>query len=372
MKRIGILGGGQLARMLALRAHSLGLIPYVLSPSSQDPAGQVTAFHHKGSTDSEKDLLAFSKCVDILTFESEFVHARKLEKILKKTKKPSGFFQPSLKNLARIQDRLSQKKLLTIHKLPTSSFVDVPLGEDREACLQALLTRWQALVLKTRHGGYDGYGTFVVKTRKDIKNLPPVPAIAEAFVPFKRELAVTACRNKRSQIVFFPLVETHQKKSQCFWVKGPVQSKKFARLKRQITRFLNKINYVGAITFELFETQKDLLVNELAPRVHNSAHYSWEALSEDQFTLHLKACCAQDLHTPKLVSPGFAMLNLLGSSQACCSKQLASGLYLHWYSKKVSKKGRKMGHITSLQASSLKALNKLLKLKKKMGIRLRS
>ena len=378
MKSVGILGGGQLAKFLSLSAKNLDSQVWVLSPSKQDPAGQDNPYWAQGDPHSLTDLKKFLKNKDILSFESEFFPAKQIEKALKP--KSSLFIAPSLKNLKNIQDRAYQKNLLKKHHIPTADFVSIEFKtrQSRQKNLLNLWRQWGAFVLKSRMGGYDGYGTFIIKNKSHIKQIkfPQTNFIAEKFIPFKRELALLSARNKKGQIIFFPLVESFQKKSICLWVKGPAQHKKLKSLKTQIKKFLNRIDYQGVIAFELFDTHSNLIVNELAPRVHNTGHYSLDALTEDQFSLHLKAISNQTLKTPRLKSKAFAMLNLLGEGaknpffknrnlldktiQSQLKKQKIS---LYWYGKKKSRIGRKMGHLNGLGNSQKKVLKKLLKLK---------
>ena len=265
------------------------------------------------------------------------------------------------------------------HHIPTADFISVKFKNklSLKKNLSNLWSQWGDFVLKSRIGGYDGHGTFIIKKKAQIKQIkfPKTNFIAEKFIPFKRELALLSARNKKGQIIFFPLVESFQKQSICLWVKGPAQHKKLKKLKAQIKVFLTDIDYQGLIAFELFDTRSQLIVNELAPRVHNTGHYSLDALTEDQFTIHLKAISNQSLKSPRLKSKAFAMLNLLGtgakkasfktksllneSSQKYLKKQKIS---LYWYGKK-SRPGRKMGHLNSAGPSANKALAKLLKLR---------
>ena len=157
-------------------------------------------------------------------------------------------------------------------------------------------------------------------------------------------------------------METHQEQFRCLWVKGPVEHKKINHLKNKISRFLQDIGYQGLITFELFDTGSELLINELAPRVHNSGHYSLNAMSEDQFTLHLKAVFNFPLQSPK-VSQGFAMLNLLGGRKESKWKELKK-FHFHWYGKTINRPGRKMGHVNVTAETAEEALNKLMNVKK--------
>ena len=362
--KVGILGGGQLARMLALRAFPLGLQPFVLSPSKEDPAGQVTPFWQKGNPFSAAAIARFLKKVDALTFESEFVPAERVEQALETLSTPRPAIAPSLKNLSLLQDRLTQKQAFEKHKLNTAEFIEVTLTKNAPG--RQLSFAWETLgpfVLKTRTGGYDGYGTWIIKNKRQIKTVTPPFShfIAEKWIPFKRELALTAVRNKRGDTVFPPLVETRQKNARCFWVRGPVRHKKLPELKNQIAVFLKKTDYQGAVTFELFDTGNELIINEVAPRVHNSAHHSLNSLTEDQFTLHLKAILNFPLQSPRPLSGGFAMLNLLGSGAKQPKWSLPKDAHLHWYGKGASRKGRKMGHINTLDSSPLKALQKALR-----------
>ena len=358
-KNLGILGGGQLARMLALKAYSLGLKPFVLSLSSEDPAAQVTPLWHRGNPLKANSIARFLKKVDVLTFESEFVPADQVKKALASLSTPSPLIAPSLKNISLLQDRLFQKKLFQKHGLMTADFV--PANES----LKDLLKLWGPFVLKTRRGGYDGYGTFMIRNNKF--PLLTSPCIAEKYIAFKRELALTAVRNKNGETVFLPLVETKQQNARCLWVCGPVSHKKLRKLKKQITLFLKKTAYQGAITFELFDTGKELLINEAAPRVHNSAHHSLNSLTEDQFTLHLKGIFNLPLTTPQPLTKGFAMLNLLGEGVKKPQWKLPKDVSLHWYGKS-SRKGRKMGHINALGSSPLQALRKTLKVRQNFKV----
>ena len=377
MKSIGILGGGQLALFLSLSSKNSQVKTWVLSPSEEDPASQNKPFWIKGDPKSLTDLKAFLSGKDILSFESEFFPADKIEQALKNKSLPIS--APSLKNLKNIQDRLYQKKMLKKQQFQTADFIPLDFKNklDFHKRLLELWNEWGAFILKSRTGGYDGRGTYPIKKKSQIKQpLPKTSFIAEKWIPFKRELAILSARNKRGQIIFFPLVESFQKNSTCLWVKGPVQHQKLKKLKTQIKNFLTSIDYQGVIAFELFDTSAGLIVNELAPRVHNTGHYSLDALTEDQFTIHLKAISNQTLKTPRLKSKAFAMLNLLGKgSQSPFFKQKSlfdkafqnqltkQKISLYWYGKKTSRMGRKMGHLNSLGSSGKSALYKLLKLK---------
>lgn len=360
--KIGLLGSGQLARMMALRAHSMGIQPYVYGGQGTDPAAQVTSNYFPGKLDDKEALRAFLKQVDVATFESEFMDAELLSRLSKQTK-TKVFPEPD--QMAQLQDRWTQKQLLDEYKIKTSRFYKVSTEEEFSSAWQRLSK--VGLVLKKRKFGYDGYGTFIVRSEKELKSTMKVIAenpqgfIAEEFIPFKRELAFSAVRNLNGDVVFLPLVESFQKDSRCFWVRGPVGHPKFTALKSKVKKFLNQINYVGIIAFELFDRNSELWVNEIAPRVHNSAHYSLDALSEDQFQLHLEALLNRKLKTPKLLKPGFAMVNLLGGKNATAKWTEVSEGQVHWYGKAENRLGRKMGHINCLSENPNKALKLAMK-----------
>ncbi len=328
-KKIGILGGGQLARMLTQEALPMGLEIHALSESKDDPVAKVCPLWKKGSLKSKRDLKKFSERMDLLTFESEFLNTNLL-----KTFK----IKPSLRLMTILQDKLHQKLFLEEYKLPVT-----PLKKN-------LLFPF---VVKLRKLSYDGYGTFFVNNFADFTkhslNFRSKEFLWEEKIDFKRELAITAVRNKKKQIVFTPLVETFQEKGRCLWVKGPIHFKKIKGVKEKIRRFLNKIQYEGAMSFEFFETKnKELFINEVAPRVHNSCHYSLDALSESQFVLHLKAILNENLTEPKLLCKKFCMVNLLSTGRKKIKLSWPQHVHVYWYGKKHNKPYRKMGHITCL------------------------
>lgn len=358
---MGLLGGGQLARMLALKGHEMGLSMRVLCPSADEPGARV-AIHVAGDPNREADVLRFAKGVDVLALESEFHSGEMLERVHTVSGTP---LRPAPLLIRQLQDRLPQKSLLQSFGVPTAEFLPVSTSGELKTAAKHFGGRF---VLKKRHGGYDGYGTFVMKTAKDLTN-PRVDFvkdrfIAEAFVPFKRELALQVARNPRGQTVFFPLVETHQVDNRLDWLRGPVAHPKLTALKQRISLFLKKIDYVGLIAFELFDTGRELLVNEIAPRVHNSGHASLEALNIDQFSQHLRAILDLDLIEPAPLAKGFAMVNLIGAGADTPTFPANLTGHLHWYGKRESRAGRKMGHLTLCGPSADACLKQLLRERK--------
>ncbi len=359
--RIGILGGGQLARMLALSAHPLGLSIKVLATHAGDPAAQVVNEAMLGSLSDERVLRKFLSEVDFVTFESEFVDTSLLSNCLP----AHAQVFPSLTSIDKIQDRLSQKRLLDLLKIPTSPWLPVDSAAD---LAKASATFKQGFVLKQRRFGYDGNGTFVFRDPK--KYDPSVLLkskfgfIAEEFVDFKRELATSFVRSRKGEFMALPLVESVQKEARCFSVSGPVRHAKIAKLNSSFKRLLKELDYVGILAVEIFDTARGLVVNELAPRVHNSAHYSQDALTCDQFEYHLRAGLGWPLPRVELIRPGFAMVNLIGEGHKEIRLSQSATGKLHWYGKIENRPGRKLGHINVIDKSGKRALQRALKWRK--------
>ena len=380
-KPIGILGAGQLARMLAMEAHHLGYPIHVLSESSKDPAAQVLCHWHHGSAKNKTHLKRFLQKIKILTFENEFIDVDTLSSAKKSLPSSLKIF-PSLSNMKKLQWRFSQKICLEKHGIPSAPFMPVRNGGDLKRAGKLL---GFPFVLKKGFGGYDGYGTFMINKKEDSELLnlleqtfqdfeknpnlkkSQAPFIAEKKISFKRELALVMVRDRFSGILTLPLVQTKQTQSRCDWVCGPIYHPKLKPLLGSLRAFLHDLHYVGAIAFELFEEKErgHLLVNEVAPRVHNSGHYSLNSLSESQFNLHIKAVAGEPIPLKiNQTDRAFAMVNLLGQSLRNPQwKSIESGA-LYWYGKDVNRPGRKMGHIHCAGESPQKALQKALKARK--------
>jgi len=345
---LGIIGGGQLSKMLLASAHKWGLKTHVFTGSMDDPAALLSKKVTLGSIKDSKALKKWIKECDVVTLESEFVD---LSNIV------SNKIHPSPKNVNTFRDRFSQKSTLLDYKLPTSPF----------SKLEDIKEFKKPMVFKQRLFGYDGYGTAIVKTKKDFKKFMDTKPIlndwiGEDFIPFNKELAFSIARNMNNDFCILPLVETKQKNSKCFWVKGPVKNKNFEKLVKKAKSMMKSLNYTGLLTFELFELKdKSLLINEVAPRVHNSGHYGIEALPLSQFDIHNMAVL--NLKLPKTIEPysAFSMVNLIGTSKMKPKLKPSSSTSIHWYAKKDNRKGRKMGHITALAKTADKALELGLK-----------
>lgn len=362
--RLGILGGGQLARFLSLKAQEMGFQVRLLCKSESEPAAQVTKDVVLGDLSDEQTKAKFLDQLDVVTFESEFVDATPLLNLPDEIK-----VFPSVSLMDQIRDRKTQKEWLALGDLPTAENISFKGKSD---LVQYFQFNDKKIVLKKRLFGYDGYGTLMIHSKEDLSLIPedisPKEWIAEEHCPFHRELAVSIARNPSNQFYILPFVETHQKNSKCDWVKGPVRSFKGRSIVSKLKKLMKKSNYVGLLTAELFDTPRGLIINELAPRVHNSGHYSIEGLKVSQFEGHLRAVF--DLPLPKKslgLGRGFAMANLIGSKELPCTEiQLGANPdgFVHWYGKELSRPGRKLGHLTILGTSSDRSLKQVLKWRK--------
>ncbi len=353
-KSIGIIGSGQLARMLCLRGREMGLQVHVLSDKKDDPASQVCTKWHKGNPHNLKDLKKFSAEVDIVTFESEFIPGSLLDQIPSLKKK----CLPNTTALKKLQDRWPQKELLWDYKIPTSPFMKLGSKDDLDLAFEVFKGQ---MVLKSRFGGYDGFGTFVIKSPQDLNQFKlknkglESHFIAEKFISFKSEKSLIIARNTKGDFFTYPLVTTVQKNNQCYQVFGPSYHPQEKALLKKITQCLNAIHYVGVIAFELFDTGHELIVNEVAPRVHNSGHITLDAFNIDQFELHLRALLGLKFPEQVYCSQVFLMQNLSGQTNRKVRFLGALEGRLYWYEKNRNRPLRKMGHINYI-GNSLKNL----------------
>ncbi len=365
MKRpqIGILGGGQLARMLALAAYPLGVDVSVLATNRGEPAAQVCGSVLCGSPDNESDLTKFFANLGAVTFESEFVDTARVARVVP----PTCQVFPALTVIGTIQDRLEQKRLLDRFKIATSPWLEIDSTSDLKRAAEKFP---DGLVLKQRRFGYDGHGTFIV--RNPARNLDPSLLqksksgfIAEKWIPFTRELATSFVRSISGEFLTLPMVESVQMDARCFSVRGPITHAAHKKMSTSFKRLMTELDYHGVLATEFFEVKKALLVNELAPRVHNSAHYSIEGLVCSQFEYHLRAGLGMPLPLVAAAGPGaWAMINLLGSSTTPPRLNWSTAGKLHWYGKSENRPGRKMGHITVLDKNSSEALKQALRWRK--------
>lgn len=327
--------------MLIQKAQSLGLQNFVLGENSHSPASLVAPHFFKGYPNQPQDLQSFCRQLNVLTFESEFHDAQFLRK---NVDSQSLFIYPSLNALQLIQDRKTQKESFKKAQLPTSPFLWT--GNEQE--IQAFFRQQKGLVAKKRWNGYDGYGTYILKNEKKLNDFLLEHSsqlenfIFEKLISFEFEMAVQVARSRSGQISFFPFVKTVQKDNKCFLVSGPEKSDE--KMKKQIAKFLNQISYVGVAGFEFFKTRSGLIVNEMAPRVHNTGHHTLDSCTVDQFTMHWLCATQDQLPQVQIKARAFAMLNLIGKGTHEVQIPPRKNGTLFWYGK-TNRPGRKLGHI---------------------------
>ncbi|PSF36657.1 5-(carboxyamino)imidazole ribonucleotide synthase [Aphanothece hegewaldii CCALA 016] len=365
IQRVGVIGGGQLAWMMAFSAKRLGIDLIVQTPHANDPAVSVaTEVILAPVADAQATSALAQKC-DVITFENEFVDLEALFHL----KKQGVRFAPSLEALEPLLDKYHQREFIASIGLPVPRFT-------------ALVEPTQPLdftfpvVLKARRHGYDGQGTFIINSLDELSNtynqLKSVPLLIEEFIPYTQELAVIAARSNTGEVVVYPVVETQQKNQVCHRVIIPAQVSLLiqSQIEDLSRHLLNELQAVGVFGIELFLTSDNkILVNEIAPRTHNSGHYTLDACNISQFEMQLRSVTDLPLGTTDLNCDGAVMVNLLGYEYADHDyaqkrHQLESikNAHVHWYGKTESRPGRKLGHVTVLAHGNQANYSELLKI----------
>jgi len=361
MKRVGVIGGGQLAWMMGDAAKKLGVELVVQTPSMNDPAVSISVDNIFAPVDDANATAELAKKCDVITFENEFVDIEALSKLAQDV-----CFRPQLEALTPLLDKYHQRCYLRDLGLPVPRFValDLAFAEDDVTFSQLGFP----VVLKTRRHGYDGQGTFIIKEIESLKqkleffNIKSVESqgnfLLEEYIPFERELAVIAARSFRGEVVIYPVVETQQEEQVCRRVIAPadISPKVAVEIEKIARTLLNSLQTVGVFGIELFLTADDkVLVNEVAPRTHNSGHFSMDACVTSQFEQHLRAVCGMELGNTAMICPSAVMVNLLGyeisQSDYMSKRQQIEQIpqaHVHWYGKTQSRPGRKLGHVTVL------------------------
>jgi len=362
---LGIIGGGQLAKMTACAAAQLGCKVVILERQPEFPAGSVAARTLIGDWNDPDSLLELAALADVVTLENEFVDAGALAVLEER----GHTLCPSAATLRRIQDKLVQKRTLADAGLPVPRMRAVERVEE----VAVLAREWGwPLLLKARRNAYDGKGNATVPTLADIAQAwnrlggeAGNPLFAEQFCPFTNELAVIVTRARDGEAVTYPVVETVQRNHICQVVRvpAPVAPKIAERAAELAHRAVEAVGAVGSFGVEMFLLEDgQLLINELAPRVHNSGHYSIEACVCSQFENHVRAVLGWPLGSTALRSPAAAMVNLLAPAEGpgrplgLEDALRVPGAHVHLYGKTRSAPGRKMGHVTALGATSDEAL----------------
>lgn len=351
--RLGILGGGQLGKMMLYETRKFDITTHVLDPSPEAPCRIACNYFEQGDLMDFDTVYNFGKKVDVLTFEIEGVNIEALEKLEIEGKK----VYPSAKTLRNIQDKGIQKEFYYNHKIPTAPFsVFNTISDLKEAIAHNTITL--PFVWKSCTGGYDGNGVSIIRSKEKLEQLPDRPCIAEQLVPFKNELAVIVSRNPSGEVKTYPVVEMefHPEANQVEYVICParIAENVAAKARAIATKVSEAFEHVGLLAVEMFQTENDeILVNEVAPRPHNSGHYSIEASYTNQFEQHIRTILDLPLgNTDSKV--GGIMVNLVGAEGYTgevhyenIEKIVAmNGVTPHIYGKKETRPFRKMGHVT--------------------------
>jgi 5-(carboxyamino)imidazole ribonucleotide synthase len=351
--KLGILGGGQLGKMLLFDTRKFDIQTYVLDPSEEAPCKIACNKFFQGDLMDFDAVYNFGKQVDVLTFEIELVNLEALEKLENEGKK----VYPSPKTLKLIQNKGIQKNFYIENKIPTAP--SKTFKNLKKLVIDIVESKLQMpFVWKCTEFGYDGNGVKIIRTIQDVENLPNVECIAEEMVEFKNELAVIVCRSPSGEIKTYPVVEMefHPEANQVEYVICParIDDKVAAKARAIALDVSEKFNHVGLLAVEMFQTFDDeILVNEVAPRPHNSGHYSIEASYTSQFENHLRAILDLPLGNTDSKVAGI-MVNLSGAEGFSgdviyenIEKILGwNGVTPHIYGKKQTRPFRKMGHVT--------------------------
>jgi 5-(carboxyamino)imidazole ribonucleotide synthase len=339
--KIGVLGGGQLGRMLALAGYPLGFQFRCLDPNPEAPLGHLADLM-VGSYDDTTTLEAFSDGLDLITYEFENVPVAAASFLAARA---PLFPPPPALHIA--QDRLSEKNRFAELGMPAPEFAVV----DTESELRAAVDRvGLPAVLKTRRLGYDGKGQHILRTIADVETawaqLGGTPLILESFVAFRRELSILSVRGRDGTTAFYPLVENEHVEGilRCSRAPGSATRALQETAERYATKLLESLDYVGVLAIEFFEKDGVLLANEMAPRVHNSGHWTIEGAETSQFENHVRAITGLPLGSTASLGHS-AMLNILGRVPPTERVLAVPGAHLHLYGKSPAPR-RKLGHVT--------------------------
>ncbi|MGY5848676.1 5-(carboxyamino)imidazole ribonucleotide synthase [Salegentibacter sp. HM20] len=351
--KLGILGGGQLGKMLLYETRKFDIHTHVLDPSTEAPSRIACNHFEQGDLMDYETVLNFGRKVDVLTFEIEGVNIKALRQLEKEGIKT----WPSAETLEKIQNKATQKKFYSEKNIPTAKF---EVFENKQALLKAVTEDKINLpfVWKSATGGYDGKGVSVIKSEADLNKLPDGECIAETMIPFKNELAVIVARSASGEVKTYPVVEMefHPTANQVEYVICPARiDEKVAEKARKLAEKVSRtFEHVGLLAVEMFQTKDDeILVNEVAPRPHNSGHYSIEAGYTNQFEQHLRAILDLPLGSTESKLGGI-MVNLVGDKDHTGEVEYQNiseilkipGVSPHIYGKKITRPFRKMGHVT--------------------------
>jgi 5-(carboxyamino)imidazole ribonucleotide synthase len=361
---VGVLGGGQLGRMIALAGYPLGITCRFLEPAGEASAAQVGE-RVQGEFEDYQALYRFAEGLDLVTFEFENVPVASARWLAERLP-----VYPTPDALAVAQDRIDEKSFFQRLGIPTPPFAPVSSRADFD---EALARIGRPAVLKTTRFGYDGKGQTVIRTAHDAEEswelLGGRPLILEGFVPFDRELSIVAVRGRDGGRAFYPIVENTHRDGMLRFTRAPA-TRLDPNLRRAAEEYasacLDALNYVGVIAIELFEAGGRLLVNEMAPRVHNSGHWTTEGAETSQFENHLRAVCGLPLGGTAAVGES-AMLNLIGTLPNIDEVLAVTGAHPHLYGKR-PRPNRKLGHVTVRAEDDAELERRLKRVRTAVGI----
>ncbi len=359
IRRVGVIGGGQLAWMMALEAPALGLELVVQTPNATDPAVALAAHAVLAPIDDAIATAKLAQLCDAIAFENEFVDLEALSSL----ERQGVCFRPPLSALSPLLDKYHQRCYLRDLGLPVPAFQALEPGVE-------IPDVTFPIVMKARKYGYDGQGTAILSDRVSLEETwrkwgnPSV--LLEAFVPFDRELAVVVARSVSGEVALYPIVETQQEQQVCrrAIVPANLASSEIEQCEAIARTLMEQLGAIGVFGIELFLTlDGKVWVNEIAPRTHNSGHFSLDACETSQFAQHLRAVSDRPLGSTALVSSGAVMVNLLGYESAQSDylekrdrlAQLPNAV-VRWYGKSHSRPGRKLGHVTVRLDGSMEQL----------------
>lgn len=364
--KIGIIGGGQLGRMIVQEAKKMGLYVVILDPTPNSPASQIADEQIISDLNNEEKIKELVNKCDITTFEIEHINTE----ILKKLEETGKSIFPTSRVLEIIKDKSKQKEFLNKYNIPTSEWrminEDNPMNE----------TFGFPVVQKACRGGYDGRGVYVIKNREDIENRLKTESFLEEYVDFDKELAIMVARSKNGEIKSYPLVEMtfDEEENICDMIIAPAKVDKnvYEEASKIAVECVKALNGIGVFGIEMFLTKDGrILVNEIAPRVHNSGHYSIEGCVTSQFEQHIRCIMGLPLGSTELLIPT-VVINVLGDKNHHGTPKYIGvhesleipGVSIHIYGKKEIRPYRKMGHVTIVDGEIEKAIEKAYKVKK--------
>lgn len=369
--KIGIIGGGQLGKMLVQEAKKFGFYVTILDPTPRSPAGQVADEQIVSDFYEEDKIREIVLKSDITTYEIEHINTQ----VLKELADEGRVIYPSPRVLELIQDKSKQKELLTKFNIPTAKWKKI------EDSIAPIVKKFGfPAVQKIGKGGYDGRGVFVIRDEKDVENAPKSESFVEEFVDFEKELAMLVARNAKGEIKCHPLVEMSfdERANICDMVIAPARvSENIQKMAAEVAiNCVEALNGVGLFGIEMFLTKEGrVLINEIAPRPHNSGHYTIEACVTCQFEQHLRAITGLPLGSTDLLTPA-VMVNILGEEGSSGPPDFTGvqeilsipGVSLHIYGKKITKPFRKMGHVTIVDKNLKNALKKAIKVQQTLKV----